>query len=221
MLLDELVALIETLRVRIGEHGQALSQSEALTRYALIDPLLRGLGWDTGDPAQVIPEYPVSSAGKGVTFADYALLNREGQPVIVVEAKSLQSDLKPAAVQALGYCSENGFPHFAVTDGRHWRLYETFRAVPLEQRLIVELDMQQSAAQTALAALALWRPSASESMVHTASAPVIAHQPDRAPAIPSLPPPSQPMEMAGTPSQTSSQEQERSHQESCLLMDNP
>ena len=64
MLLDELIALIETLRVRIGEHGQALSQSEALTRYALIDPLLRGLGWDTGDPAQVIPEYPVSSAGK-------------------------------------------------------------------------------------------------------------------------------------------------------------
>ena len=44
MLLEGLLQLVETLRERIGTHRSSLSQSEALTRYALIDPLLRELG---------------------------------------------------------------------------------------------------------------------------------------------------------------------------------
>ena len=51
MPLESLLQLVETLRERIESHGATLSQSEALTRYALIDPLLRELGWDTSDPA--------------------------------------------------------------------------------------------------------------------------------------------------------------------------
>ena len=50
MPLDSLLNLVETLKQRIVEHKAALSQSEALTRYALIDPLLRELGWDTSRP---------------------------------------------------------------------------------------------------------------------------------------------------------------------------
>ena len=56
MPLESLLGLVETLRSRIDEHGNALRQSEALTRYTLIDPLLRELGWDTDDPALVMPE---------------------------------------------------------------------------------------------------------------------------------------------------------------------
>ena len=63
MPLESLLELVETLRKRIDEHGAALRQSEALTRYALIDPLLRELGWDTEDPALVVPEFR-SSAGQ-------------------------------------------------------------------------------------------------------------------------------------------------------------
>lgn len=83
MPLESLLKLVETLRQRIDEHGNALRQSEALTRYSLIDPLLRELGWDTDDPALVIPEYR-SGGGR----ADYALLS-EGKPAVMVEAKSL------------------------------------------------------------------------------------------------------------------------------------
>ena len=42
-------------------HARALRGSKALTRYALIDTWLPCLGWDTGDPAQVVPEYRVPS----------------------------------------------------------------------------------------------------------------------------------------------------------------
>ena len=47
MPLESFLALVHKLRERIDAHGDKLRQSEALTRYALIDPLLRELGWDT------------------------------------------------------------------------------------------------------------------------------------------------------------------------------
>ena len=56
MPLESLLELVETLRKRIGGHRAALSGNEMLTRYALVDPLLCVLGWDTADPAIVIPE---------------------------------------------------------------------------------------------------------------------------------------------------------------------
>ena len=50
MPLESLHSLVETLKERIQDHSDALSVNETLTRYALIDPLLRELGWDTADP---------------------------------------------------------------------------------------------------------------------------------------------------------------------------
>ena len=55
MPLDDLFTLIHELRERIDAHGAALRQNEALTRYALIDPLLRALGWNTADPPSWSP----------------------------------------------------------------------------------------------------------------------------------------------------------------------
>ena len=112
MPLESLLELVETLRGRIDEHGAALRLSEALTRAALIDPLLRELGWDTEDPALVMPEYRL---GRG--YADYALLN-DGRPLIMVEAKKLGTPLQDAASQGIGYCIEDGIGYFAVTDGQ-------------------------------------------------------------------------------------------------------
>ena len=67
MPLESLLTLVEKLRKRIDAHGDALRQSEALTRYVLIDPLLRELGWDTEDPVLVRPEYREAGGS-----ADYA-----------------------------------------------------------------------------------------------------------------------------------------------------
>ena len=65
MLLDDLYQSIENLRERMENHQDKLKQSEALTRSALVDPLLRALGWDTENPSQVIPEYKVSKVDGG------------------------------------------------------------------------------------------------------------------------------------------------------------
>ena len=69
MVLDELVGCIELLQERIRSHRDALRENETRTRMALIDPLLRALGWDVFDPEVVTPEY---KAGGG--WVDYALM---------------------------------------------------------------------------------------------------------------------------------------------------
>ena len=87
MLLESLLECVSEIRERIDAHGDALRKSETQTCYALIDPLLRVLGWDTKDPDLVVPEY---NSGNGC--ADYALLNG-GRPAMMVEAKSLDTPL--------------------------------------------------------------------------------------------------------------------------------
>ena len=77
MPLDDLVSVIEILRERLQTHRQVLEANETRTRMALIDPLLQALGWDTADPALVLPEYDLS----GNENADYALLDGTGKPV--------------------------------------------------------------------------------------------------------------------------------------------
>ena len=129
MPMTDLLTLVTKLGSRIDDHRDAFKQSEALTRSALIDPLLRALGWDTEDPEAVVPEYN-AKAGR----ADYALL-RDGSPAVMVEAKRLDTPLQGKVVeQGIGYCINQGVGYFAVTDGRRWRIYETHREVPLEQK---------------------------------------------------------------------------------------
>ena len=169
MPLEGLLKLVETLSSRIDEHGDTLRQSEALTRYALINPLLRELGWDTADPAHVIPEYR-SGGGR----ADYALLSG-GKPAVMVEAKSLGTSLRDAVLsQGINYCLMEGTKHFAVTDGQCWEIYETHRPVPIDEKRIIAFDLKgQSPAAESLKALALWRAGVESGHVAAAQVPVV------------------------------------------------
>ena len=172
MLLDDLYELIETLQGRIQAHASALQQSEALTRYALIDPLLRGLGWDTGDPLQVMPEYR-SAAGS----ADYALFGSSNKPQVIIEAKRLgaQLDFK-VRQQVTGYCQEEGIPYAAITDGRHWELYDVFKRAAMKVSIVTTFDLSDAPAKTTLEALALWRPSVASGNIQTGTVPVLDNQ---------------------------------------------
>ena len=184
MLLENLLECVNGIRERIEAHGSAFRKSEAQTRYALIDPLLRELGWDTQDPALVVPEYQ-----SGKVRADYALMS-DNTPAMMVEAKSLDTPLRDVVRQGIGYCLEEGTGHFAVTDGRRWGVYETFKRVPIDEKRIVSFDLQdQSPAEVCLQALALWRPAVQSGNVAPGQAPVVSLTPEE-PVIPDtqLPP---------------------------------
>lgn len=157
MPLEALLDTIQTVQAHITKHKAALFKNEGLTRYALIDPLLRALEWDTGDPEEVIPEYPLFDGKR----ADYALMIR-GTPRVLIEAKRLGEPMGDAVKQGIEYCQEKGTPYLAVTNGEKWELYETHNPMPRSDETIVEFDLREDPSRVCRKALALWRRSVAE-----------------------------------------------------------
>ena len=140
--IDALVRAIEALQERIRNDGDTIGSNEIRTRTALVDPLLTALGWDTTDPAMVIPEY---AAGGGT--ADYALLKvtpDDGSPVIAfIEAKRLHEPLEPHRAQMLTYANMSGVKYAGLTNGDRWELYEVFKEAPLHERRLVDVSLRR------------------------------------------------------------------------------
>ena len=155
MLLDDLIAVIETLQQRIADNGATLRENETRTRMALIDPLLQALGWDTSDPGLVTPEYDVNGRR-----ADYALLGQNGMPAATLEAKKLGAPLSTHLMQMLTYSNSAGIDYAGITDGNSWELYEVFRRGQLEERRMLNVRIAETPAHKgALQLLLLWRPN--------------------------------------------------------------
>ena len=150
MPLESLLQLVETLRERINSYDYDLRRNETRTRYALIDPLLRGLGWDTSDPGMVKIEYN-SGAGR----VDYALFDG-GRLRMMVEAKALGNSLGDSVLfQGIRYSRKKGASHFSITNGVQWKIYGTY-----SRDLIGEFNLKTGswAAEACLKAVPLWRP---------------------------------------------------------------
>ena len=167
--LDDLVSVIETLKARLQTHRQALQANETRTRMALIDPLLQALGWDTADPALVLPEYDLRG-----NRADYALLDSTGKPVALVEAKRLGEQLASHRMQIVNYANMSGVPYAGLTDGNHWELYKVFDPAPIEDRLLLNISIADLPVhEVALKLLLLWRPNLAAGQPAAANEPVL------------------------------------------------
>jgi len=127
--LYDLIRLIETLRERAKAFGPDLQKSETLTRYALVDPVLRAMGWATDDPSQVRVEFAAGTMGGGK--ADYCLLDADGKPRVLLEVKALHSpkgSVAAAAVVTYAFhllgSGAGGPLSVGITDGLKWEFYD-------------------------------------------------------------------------------------------------
>lgn len=183
MLLEPLVSVLSEVKERLQRHNQELRQSEALTRSALIDPVLRALGWNTEDPDLARPEYSVSG-GK----ADYALLSPGGKVTAFIEAKSLSQSLEQDRDidQLLRYAFTDGIPYGVLTNGSHWHACDLkIPGVAMKERRILETSVADAEPyQCALQLLYLWRPNLASGQPVPANVP-----PMPAAAMPIAPPP--------------------------------
>ncbi len=152
MWLDELADLVTSLRERIEKQQDLLHRNESATRYALVDPVLRALGWDLENPSDVVPEY---SPGKG--RADYGMMAGRGKARLIIEAKSLGTPTRQGIDQAITYCIAQGIEYFAVTNGELWEIYEPHRAVPIDEKLVASFDLRGREHETVMQMLWLWR----------------------------------------------------------------
>ena len=114
---------------QVLQHVQAVAQTnanifrknEAATRAALIDPVLRALGWDTANVQMVEPEKTLSNELR----IDYLLNDPTGQPWVVIEAKCLGSSLDKYGYvgKILGYALTLNVHTVCITDGITWHLH--------------------------------------------------------------------------------------------------
>ena len=98
--------------------------NEQTTKYALIVPMVKMLGYDPGNPLEVVFEYGASFGVKKDARVDIAVL-RDGEPIILIECKPLQAKLGIDKVSQL-------FAYFAacqearigiLTNGREYQLF--------------------------------------------------------------------------------------------------
>lgn len=152
--LGALDKLVGVLAERIQRHGNDLSKSESMTRYALIDPILSLVGWDLANPDQVRPE-DTYQGGR----PDYVMFH-QGSPVIVVEAKRLnaklidQADNKDSAKQARNYALDIGCSSFVVTNGDQWMGYDLLLPGDLSEKRTFEFNV--TGGRASLELLWLW-----------------------------------------------------------------
>jgi hypothetical protein len=154
---------------RIKRYENQLRQNEMLTRYALVDPILRALGWDTEDPEQVVPEFQTE-----VGRPDYILHCADLR--IGVEAKRLGADEKTfeqAYMRAAPLWQAKRIRYYIITDGDRWVLWDISQ--PKEKGLIADIQLSRdNPGDAARQLLALWRPAMPE--VKVAKPPVLSRK---------------------------------------------
>lgn len=78
-------------------------KTEEATKMSLIAPFLQALGYDVADPMEVVPEFTADIGTKKGEKVDYAILNEENAPVILIECKHWGENLDLHKSQLLRY----------------------------------------------------------------------------------------------------------------------
>lgn len=123
------------------------SVKEPHVRQYVVGPLLNWMGWGLlGDAASLGPEH-VFAYG----LVDYVC--RIGQtPVLAVECKALHQkplgDLK-SVMQACTYGNCLAAKYSILTDGVRWHIYDTFKQVEPQERLVRTLDLRRCSTEEA------------------------------------------------------------------------
>ncbi len=96
-----------------------MNDNEARARV-LINTRLADLGWDIHNSNAVRYEVALPDG----TFADYALCDRHGRSLAVIEAKRFSTDPGSAAAQARRYAEQLGVPYIFLANGHETLFWE-------------------------------------------------------------------------------------------------
>jgi len=138
--LSDLARVRETIGKVRGHLEQRHVRTEADVRQYILNPVLPSLGWDAADPGTVRREYTVSSGQSHFQF-DYALFDRAGKVVFVIEAKALGKLDDRARNQLLLYAMSTRTHLGLTTDGRTWDFYVPLEGGTSAQRLVRSVDL--------------------------------------------------------------------------------
>lgn len=132
-------------RAVMDDHWDAIARNERATRYAIIDPVIWALGWETWDPAECQVEFQRGRQGK----VDYALFNSEGKPVILIEAKRMDVDSARSEEQLAKYGLGMREGVGVLTDGQLWHLYDFGKEGRFSNKHVASVDISNDGVRRA------------------------------------------------------------------------
>lgn len=112
---------IRSFATRSQKLQESISTEEA-TKTSLIMPFFQILGYDVFNPEEFIPEFTADVGIKKGEKVDYAILIN-GEPVILVECKSINEDLKKHGSQLFRYFAATQSKFGILTNGIVYRFY--------------------------------------------------------------------------------------------------
>ena len=123
MAYDEFSKKCEELK-ELAEEYRSEDLPEQPTRNAFINPFLGELGYDVSNLKAVRTEYDAGFAGATAEKVDYAILDGEGKPMILVEAKRLNTKLDISNARQLAYYFNNTDARVGIlTNGAIYEVY--------------------------------------------------------------------------------------------------
>ncbi|CAG9620354.1 hypothetical protein BACCIP111883_01122 [Sutcliffiella rhizosphaerae] len=96
--------------------------TEEATKTSLIMPMLQILGYDIFNPEELVPEFVADVGIKKGEKIDYAIM-RENEPVILIEAKSVNEALTKHDSQLFRYFGTTNAKFAILTNGIEYRFF--------------------------------------------------------------------------------------------------
>ena len=139
MSIQDVKRAIQHCRWVISNHWEVVTTHETSTRYALIDPIIWGLGWDVNNPSQCLVEARRGQSGR----IDYTMLDRHGNPVVLIEAKRVDKDIGYFEVQIARYARGIKSGSAALTDGYFWNIYDLTKRGRFKKKLVETVNIYE------------------------------------------------------------------------------
>ncbi|GGE31337.1 endonuclease [Pullulanibacillus camelliae] len=119
--MEEFIQQIKALAKRI-ERIKDNIQTEEATKTSLIMPFIQALGYDVFNPEELVPEFIADVGIKKGEKIDYAII-QDNEPVILIEAKSINEKLEKHDSQLYRYFGTTNAKFAILTNGLTYYFY--------------------------------------------------------------------------------------------------
>lgn len=117
-------------------------QTEEATKTSIIMPFFQMMGYDVFNPFEFVPEFTADVGIKKGEKVDYAILDNEGLPIILIEAKCCGENLDRHGSQLFRYFSTTPAKFGILTNGVVYRFYTDLdRENQMDEKPFLEFNL--------------------------------------------------------------------------------
>lgn len=135
----DLKETIEMVLEKTKKYRDLYEKSEESVRYQIINPILKGIGWDPENPEEVQPNITSEEGAP-----DYTLL-KDDKKVLFIEAKKSSVDIEQKEIirKLASYCFGEGMKYGVLTNGSIWLLFRAFQeGTTIAERIVWKTDIE-------------------------------------------------------------------------------